>query len=171
MTKALILVDFEKEWIDKKSEEYVGDISDVVKKTNVLINFCRTKNYKIIFTRHVEKHSKDVWSEKSDGTKIIQEMHKSKSDIVITKNKISPFYKTNLEENLKGIKEIIVCGILTNLCVRSLVQDAYDRDFDITVIKDCCTTFDKKTHEFTLKDLKETREEIQILNLKELINK
>ena len=71
------------------------------------------------------------------------------------------------EKELKGIKEIVICGILTNLCVRSLAQEAYDRDFQITIIKDCCVAFDAETHEFTLKDLKATREEIEFLNLNE----
>jgi nicotinamidase-related amidase len=167
--KALILVDFEKEWINKNSDCYVGDISDVIEKTNKLIDFCRKNSYKIIFTTHIEKDSEDAFAEGSENVEIIDEMHKKDSDILIVKNKISPFFKTNLDKELKGINEIIVCGILTNLCVRSLVQDAYDRDFEITVIKDCCVAFDKETQEFTFKDLKATREEIKFLNLKELI--
>jgi nicotinamidase-related amidase len=65
--------------------------------------------------------------------------------------------------------KIIVAGILTNLCVRSLVPDAYDRNFDVTIINDCCIAFTKEIHEFTLKDLKETRPEIQIEKLDEFI--
>ena len=55
------------------------------------------------------------------------------------------------------------------MCVRSLIQDAYDRDFEITVIKDCCAKYDKKTQEFTFKDLKATREKIEFLNVKEFV--
>ena len=167
--KALILVDFEKEWIDKNSEEHVGDISKTIGKTNKLIDYCRKQGYKIIFTRHVERDSLDVWSENSEGTKIIEELHKQESDVLITKHKISPFFKTELENELEDIKEIVVCGILTNLCVRSLIQDAYDREFDITVIKDCCVAFDDKTQEFTFKDLKATREELKFLNLDQFV--
>lgn len=171
MYRALILVDFENEWVDKNSEDYLGNISKVIAKTNKLIDFCRKSGFKIVFTRHVEKDSKHAWSDKSEGTKIIAGLHKEKSDILVTKNKISPFYKTKLENELHGIKNIVVCGILTNLCVRSLVQDAYDRDFSITVIKDCCVASDKKTQDFTFKDLKSTREEIEFLNLNEFIKK
>lgn len=169
MQKALILVDFENEWTDKKSEYFLGNLAGLVKKTNQLIDSCRKKGYKIIFTAHVEKDSDSCFAPNSENVQIIKELHRKKSDLVIEKNKISPFYKTRLEKELKGIKEIVVCGVLTNLCVRSLVQDAYDRDFEITVIKDCCKAFDKKTHEFTLKDLKETREEIRFLNLREFL--
>jgi len=166
-SKALILVDFEKEWVNKNSDYFVGDISNVIKKTNKLIDFCRKNSYKIIFTRHVEKDSDEAFAEGSENVELIPELHKKDSDALITKYKISPFYKTDLEKELKGIKQIIVCGILTNLCVRSLIQDAYDRDFDIIVIKDCCVALDKETQEFTFKDLKETREEIKFFDLEE----
>jgi nicotinamidase-related amidase len=171
MSSAIVLVDFENEWITKGSQYYVGDISDVIKRTNKLIDFCRKNKCKIIFTMHIEKDSKDVFAENSGNVEIIKDLHKEKTDVVIKKNKISPFYKTNLEKELSGVEKIIVCGILTNLCVRSLVQDAYDRDFSITIIKDCCVAFDKKTQEFTFKDLKATREEIELMNADEFIKR
>jgi len=168
-SKALILVDFEKEWTDKSSDYFVGDISDVVEKTNKLINYCRKNDYKIIFTTHIEKDSDEAFAENSENVEIIDEINKQDSDVLIKKNKISPFFKTDLDKHLEGIDDIVIAGILTNLCVRSLAQDAYDRDFKITIIKDCCRAFDVETHEFTLKDLKATREEIEFLNLNEFI--
>jgi len=167
--KALILVDFQKEWTNPNSENFVGDISAVLDRTNELISFCREKDYKIIFTKHIEQDSVDVWSQKSEGTQFIDTIDKQSSDIVIIKNKISPFFLTSLEQELTGINEIVVCGILTNLCVRSVIQDAYDRDFDITVIKDCCVSFNQKTQDFTFEDLKETREEIKFIDTSEFI--
>ena len=168
-SKALILVDFEKEWTNKSSDYFVGDVSELIEKTNKLIDFCRKNNYKIIFTTHVEKDSDEAFASNSENVKLIDEINKQESDVLITKNKISPFFKTDLDKHLEGIDEIVIAGILTNLCVRSLAQDAYDRDFKITIIKDCCRAFDVETHEFTLKDLKATREEIEFLNLNEFI--
>ncbi len=167
--KALILVDFENEWIDKHSSEYVGKLSAVLKRTNQLIDKCRREKYKIIFIRHVEKDAKTVWAEKSNGTKIIAKLHRRPTDTLITKYKISAFFKTSLERELKGCQEIVAAGILTNLCVRSLIQDAYDRDFNITVIKDCCAAYDSKTQNFTFRDLKATRPEIKFLSLNKFI--
>ncbi len=168
-SKALILVDFEKEWTDRSSDYFIGDVSELIKKTNKLIDFCRKNNYKIIFTTHIEKDSDEAFAKNSENVEIIDEINKQDSDVLIKKNKISPFYKTNLEKELNGITKIVICGILTNLCVRSLAQDAYDRDFKITIIKDCCRAFDEETHEFTLKDLKATREEIEFLNLNDFV--
>jgi len=126
MKKALILVDFENEWRDRDSDNYIEDISDVLGKTNELIDFCRKKGYKIIFIRHIEKGSQKEFAEGSDNIEIMDSLHKKEGDTTIKKYRISPFYPTNLESELKGIKELVVCGILINLCVRSLVQDAYD---------------------------------------------
>lgn len=168
-SKALILVDFEKEWTDKSSDYFVGNISELIEKTNKLIDFCRKNNYKIIFTTHVEKDSDEAFAPNSENVEIIDEIKKQDSDLLIKKNKISPFYQTDLDKHLEGIDEIVICGILTNLCVRSLAQDAYDRDFEIKIIKDCCRAFDEETHIFTIKDLKATREEIKFLNLNEFV--
>ncbi|PIN76229.1 hypothetical protein COV18_00320 [Candidatus Woesearchaeota archaeon CG10_big_fil_rev_8_21_14_0_10_37_12] len=168
-SKSLILVDFEKEWTDKSSDYFVGDVSELIEKTNKLIGYCRKNDYKIIFTTHIEKDSDEAFAENSENVEIIDEINKQDSDVLIKKNKISPFFKTDLDKHLEGIDEIVIAGILTNLCVRSLAQDAYDRDFKITIIKDCCRAFDIETHEFTLKDLKATREEIEFLNLNEFV--
>ena len=166
---ALILVDLEKEWIDKNSEYFLGDVSQEIEKINKLIQHCRERGCKIIFTVHVEKDSPDAFAVNSENVEIIDDINHEPSDIVVYKNKISSFYNTDLENHLAGIDKIITCGFLTNLCVRSLVQDAYDRDFDITVIEDCCRAFDKETHVFTIKDLKETREEVEFLKLEEFL--
>ena len=74
-----------------------------------------------------------------------------------------------MDQELSGIKHVIVCGILTNLCVRSFIQDAYDREFDITVIKDCCVAHTPEIQEFTFYDLAQTRDEIDFTNLKEFV--
>jgi ureidoacrylate peracid hydrolase len=167
--KALILVDFENEWIDPKSEYFVGDISEVINSTNRLISWARINQLKLIFTIHEEVGSEGAFIPNSFNTQLIEKLNISNSDIVIKKNKISPFYKTDLEKELQGIGSILVGGILTNLCVRSLVADAYDRNFSITVVKDCCASLDDKTQEFTFKDLKTTRPEVEFIYSRDII--
>lgn len=167
--RALIVVDWEKEWTDIKSDYFVGDLVKETKKMNRLISFCRGVGYRIIFIKHVERDSDGAFMEGSKNVECIDGLDCRDSDIVVTKYKISPFFKTNLDAELKGVTKIVVAGILTNLCVRSTVQDAYDRDFEITVIKDCCTAFNADIHTFTIQDIKATRDEIEFLTLKEFI--
>jgi len=102
-SKALILVDFQKEWIDENSDYYVGDVSELVRKTNTLIHFCRKNGYKIIFTQHIEKDSIGAFAEGSERVEIMDEIERRAEDTFIKKHKISPFFKTDLEKHLKGI--------------------------------------------------------------------
>jgi ureidoacrylate peracid hydrolase len=89
--------------------------------------------------------------------------------VIIVKNKISPFYKTDLDKELEGVKNVVVCGILTNLCVRSFIEGAYDRDLKITVIKDCCAAHTPEKQEQIFADLHDTREEIEFINFEEFV--
>lgn len=163
---ALVLIDYQTEWTNPESENYVGDVQELIGKVNYLVDHARTREYKIIYIKHREPDwSEYFWSD----TKFIPELKVDDTDTIITKNKISPFYTTSLEAELVGIKQVIVCWILTNLCVRSFIQDAYDRDFKITVIKDCCIAHTEEIQEFTFYDLAQTREEIEFINLKEFV--
>lgn len=161
---ALVLIDFQKERLDSEGEYYVGEIQETIGKINYLIEYCRARNYKIIRTKHREIDSLEAFGPE---TQFIPELKQEATDTIIIKNKISPFYNTSLEKELEGIKNVIVGGILTNLCVRSFIQDAYDRDFHITVIKDCCIAHTPEIQEFTFFDLAQTRDEIIFTDLKE----
>ena len=163
---ALVLIDLQTEWTNPESEYYIADAQEVIAKTHYLIDHCRARGYKIIFTKHREIDSIDsFWPE----TELVPELKREEDDIIIIKNKISPFYNTSLEKELEGIGHVIVCGILTNLCVRSFIQDAYDREMRITVIKDCCAAHTAELQEFTFYDLAQTRDEIDFTNLKEFV--
>ena len=54
---ALVLIDFQSEWINPESEYYVGDIQEALGKVNYLIDHCRARGYKIIWTKHREPDS------------------------------------------------------------------------------------------------------------------
>jgi nicotinamidase-related amidase len=167
--QALILVDFQNEWTDPNSEYCIGnDLKEFISKTNQLIKYARENSFKIIFVRHEEEGYGKIFTPGSKNVELLPNLDFQPTDTIIVKNRISAFYKTNLESELQGIKEIYISGILTNLCVRSLIHDAYDRDFGITVITDCCTTYDSQTHEFTLKDLQNTRPEIHFIKLENI---
>lgn len=170
MQKALIIIDYQNEWIDKNSEYYIGDIYDKIKKLNKLIADCRNKNIPIIFVTHEDPDSEKEFKPDTKNTEIMEEIdYKDEKDIWIKKTKISAFYNTDLEAKLEELNagELIITGILTNLCVRSCICDACDRDYKITVVTDTCAAFSDEIHDFTIKDLKETRPEIEFKKLSE----
>ena len=166
---ALLLIDFQNEWETQISPYYLGNLAKLIKNTNTLIDFCRKRKQRIIFTQHIELNSSAEFAQKTKRSELLTTLHRQSSDSIVIKNKISPFYKTDLLEKLSGIESLVIAGILANLCVRSAIEDAYDRGFRITVVKDCCIAFNKKLQKFTFEDLKSTREDIEFLLLKEFI--
>lgn len=170
MSKVLIVVDYENEYVTEDSDYFVGDVSLMIDKLNKLISYFRAKKMPVLFVTHVEADSSEEFSE-GKRSSIIPSVDFKDSDTLIKKNKISCFYKTNLDSVLEdlGVSEVVVVGMLTNLCVRGLVSDLYDREYGITVITDLCKALSKEAHDFTITDLKKTREEVNFLTFKNFI--
>ena len=74
---------------------------------------------------------------------------------VIPKKRYSAFYNTPLEDRLKELKpeKIIVCGVLTNICVLHTTADARNRDYDVEVPVDCVASPDESAHSFALEHM------------------
>lgn len=73
----------------------------------------------------------------------------AKSDCVIVKHRYSGFFGTDLDLVLRsrGIETLLIGGLVTNVCVESTVRDAFNRDYNIILVEDCCGAFDVREHE------------------------
>lgn len=69
-------------------------------------------------------------------------------ELVLTKRRTGPFSTTNLDEVLKkqGIETLVLLGISTGGCVLSTVRWAYDIDYKLIVLSDCCADPDAEVH-------------------------
>lgn len=69
-------------------------------------------------------------------------------DISITKRRVSAFTGSDLEVVLRGqqIQHIILTGIATSGVVLSTLREAADKDYQITVLSDCCADRDEEVH-------------------------
>jgi nicotinamidase-related amidase len=70
-------------------------------------------------------------------------------DLVITKSRVSAFAGTDLDLLLraKNIQTLILFGVATSGVVLSTLLAAFDADYEIVVIKDCCADRDPETHQ------------------------
>lgn len=73
-------------------------------------------------------------------------------DHFVQKHRASVFYNTNLESKLRmlGTRFLIIAGCNTEFCVESTVRDAYARDFEIIVARDCVAGIQPRFHENSL---------------------
>lgn len=82
------------------------------------------------------------------GAEIHPDIAPREEDLQVVKHRVSPFYSTNLEVQLKtlGIERIICFGVSTQAVVQATVRDAHDRDFEVVVVEDCCCAHSAEEH-------------------------
>jgi len=74
-------------------------------------------------------------------------------DIVVTKHRVSAFSGTDLEMILRAgeTETLVLFGIATSGVVLSTLLDAFDADYRVIVIADCCADRDAELHNALLK--------------------
>jgi len=89
------------------------------------------------------------------GTEVHTKIAPQPGDFDVVKNRVSPFYGTNLEPILRanGIERIFCSGVSTIAVVQGTVRDAHDRDYAVTVLEDCCASPTADDHEAAIRVL------------------
>jgi nicotinamidase-related amidase len=85
---------------------------------------------------------------------VIPELAKYAREI-IPKKRYSGFFNTDLEARLKELKpeKLIICGVLTNICVMHTVADARNRDYPVEVPVNGVASPDEGAHRFALEHM------------------
>jgi len=162
--RAVLVVDMLKDFVEEgapleveQAREFIGDI-------NSLLDEARSEGDLVIFV--CDRHRKDdpefdVFPEhcvdNTEGAEVLDELDKREEDIIIPKRRFSAFYGTDLDLTLRenDVDDLVVTGILTNICVLYTVADAVQRGYNVVVCKDLVTSPDEKAHKFALQQMSE----------------
>ncbi|HEX3772879.1 MAG TPA: isochorismatase family cysteine hydrolase [Polyangiaceae bacterium] len=90
------------------------------------------------------------------GQDIIPELYPLAGEPVIDKPGKGAFYATDFGSILvnRGIENLIVCGVTTEVCVHTTVREANDRGYRCIVPGDCCGSYFPEFHELGLRMIK-----------------
>ncbi|MCD6515927.1 MAG: isochorismatase family protein [Candidatus Aminicenantes bacterium] len=160
---ALLVIDMQRHFCDPESSFFVPGSDKLAEKLKILVDSFSRNSLPIIFTRHIDSEEKDNlmlrwWSEQireedpmSEVTKVLEP---GKGTTVI-KHQYDGFLNTDLQEILhtKGVQQVVICGVLTNLCCETTARSAFMRGFEVFFVKDGTATFKQSMHEASLLNL------------------
>src|SRR6516162_933077 len=90
------------------------------------------------------------------GHDIIPELYPLPSEPVVDKPGKGAFFATDFDAMLKNrsIRQLIVCGVTTEVCVNTTVREANDRGYDCVVVADCVGSYFPEFQEMGLRMIK-----------------
>ncbi len=155
MDKALILIDLQNDYFSE-GKFPLWNAKKVLDINIELIKNAQSKNIPIFIVQHVAKAAAPFFNEGSEGVKIhakISELLPSAP--IIIKECADAFYKTQLDEELqkRGVKEIILTGMMTQNCVTHTVLSKMADKYQVSVVADACSTVSEMIHLIALNAL------------------
>lgn len=89
------------------------------------------------------------------GAEIVPELAPKPGETVLPKRRFSAFFGTDLDMRLreKGITDLRVVGVCTNICVLYSSADARMRGYTVRIPVDAVASFDPQSHRAALREL------------------
>jgi nicotinamidase-related amidase len=150
----------------------VAGAMDAVARAAIAVAQARAADIPVVFTRHVYRpgrpdegraltgNSPELASVASLATgtwdaAVCDELGCGPDDLVVDKVRFDAFQWTSLEPLLRGlgVTALMICGVVTNICVESTARSAFMRDFRVTLLADCCAANTRRLHELAIEVL------------------
>ncbi len=163
---ALLVVDMQEFFLNLQSPTFTCGGLAILPNVIRLISAFRSAKRPVIFTRHVHRaDGSDAgimgwwWDgrcvEGSPESEIHQDLAPMPNEPVIPKRRYSSFYNTDLDTVLRGYKveDLVIAGLMTNLCCETTARDAYMRDYRVFFLADATGSVCEEMHRASLLNL------------------
>lgn len=144
MKKALILVDLQNDYFPGGNMELV-DVEKAASNAKLLLDGFRKESLMIVHIQHMSvRPGATFFLPKTRGVEIHEMLAPGTEETVITKYYPNSFRDTPLLEKLNSedIKDLVICGAMSHMCIDATTRAAFDLGFNCTVAEDACATRD-----------------------------
>jgi len=139
---ALLVIDIQNDYFPGGAMELeAADAAGA--KAGIALEKFRKSGDPVIHVRHLSvRPGSTFFLPGTRGAEIHQAVAPLGAETVIEKNFPNSFRGTRLEQTLKesGIKNLVVAGMMTHMCVDATVRHAADLGYKITLLGDACAT-------------------------------
>ncbi len=163
---ALLVIDMQQFFLDKNSPAFISNGLVILPLLKRLISAFRKASRPVIFTRHVHHPERldagimewwweDMCFEGTPESEVHHEITPRSNEKVVLKHRYSAFYNTDLETVLRCLKieDLVISGVMTNMCCESTARDAYFRDYRVFFPADGTGTINEEMHLASLLNL------------------
>ena len=161
--RALLVIDMLNDFVLEGTPLEVPKGREIIPALKRRIKEARREGISIIYI--CDSHDKNdeefkVWPPHAisgaKGSKIIKELQPEKKDYIIKKKRYSGFFGTALDDTLEklGVKELIITGLVTSICVLYTTADAVMRGYQVTIPKDSVAALSEEESQFALNQMK-----------------
>jgi len=139
---ALVVIDIQNDYFPGGAMELEGAEAAGAKAGIALRNF-REKKLPVIHVRHLSvRPGATFFLPGTRGAEIHASVQPAAGETVLEKNFPNSFRNTRLKDLLdsQNIKNLVVAGMMTHMCVDASVRQAADLGYKVTLLGDACAT-------------------------------
>jgi nicotinamidase-related amidase len=162
---ALLIIDMLRYFAHPEGRVHLPSTQAVIPRIGKLLNRWRRSGAAVVFTRHCHNGPEDlgmlgkffgdyIRCDERDS-EIIDELRPMPGERVFRKHTYDAFHGTGLEEYLEegGLDQVLVTGVLTQMCCETTARSAFVRGFEVYVPVDALTTSTEELHLGSLRGL------------------
>lgn len=150
---ALLLIDIQNDYFEGGMNPLEGSLEAGLNAQKLLSHF-RKHSLPVIHIRHISNRpGSTFFLPDTEGADIHQCVSPTGGEEIVRKHYPNSFFQTNLLNLLKSkeITNLVICGMMTHMCVDATVRAAKDLGYNSVLIEDACATKDLKFKERTVK--------------------